>query len=272
MTVVFSALAGVVIAAVLLLPPAIKWELRLTWVTPWIVGVGSLVGGVAGAWFPESALSLRGCAIQGMVITVLSGAVLAWRFFRDPERRPPADEQAVLSPADGVILYVNTFEKGQIPGGKKAKGSYSLADFTQTNLFNEGGVVIGIGMSFLDVHVNRSPVTGSVEMVTRIPGRFLSLKRPDALVLNERALTVIRVDGYPVGIVQIASRLVRRIVSYVNQGQAINAGDRIGMIKFGSQVDLILPSGLHPVIRCRVGQQVYAGLTVIAKRQRAPEK
>lgn len=265
-------LMGVAIATALLLPPALKWELRLSWVVPWILAVGAVVGFAAGQLFPEVAGKPTGWIGQGAVILALSGLALAWRFFRDPDRRPPETANAVLSPADGVILYINAFEKGQIPGGRKAKGVYSLADFTKTNLFNNGGVVIGIGMSFLDVHVNRSPVTGRVEAVARIPGRFLSLKRPEALTLNERALIVLRVDGHPVGIVQIASRLVRRIVSYVQAGQTIKAGERIGMIKFGSQVDLILPAELQAEIRCRAGQQVYAGLTILAERTQSPER
>jgi phosphatidylserine decarboxylase len=120
-------------------------------------------------------------------------------------------------------------------------------------------------MSFLDVHVNRSPLSGTIEEARHIPGRFLSLKRPEALTQNERALTVMRVGPHAVGVVQIASRLVRRIVSYVSPGDTVKVGQRIGMIKFGSQVDLILPTELGAQIQCRVGQQVHAGLTIIAE-------
>lgn len=262
-------LLGVGLALLFLLPPAIKWELRLAWVLPWAVAVGGVVGFLAGRFFP-AARSASGMAAQAGIILLLSALVLAWRFFRDPERKPPIHPHAILSPADGIVLYIHAFERGEIPGGKKDKGHYSLRDFTRSDLFANGGTVIGIGMSFLDVHVNRAPVAGRVEEVRRIPGRFLSLKRPEALTQNERALTVFRTsDGHPVGMVQIASRLVRRIVSYVKPGDMVTAGRRVGMIKFGSQVDVILPTDLNAQIRCSVGRQVYAGLTVLAERKQA---
>lgn len=264
---ILSIIVGIGLSLALLLPLALKWELRLAWVLPWALCVGALVGGAAGWWAPQQALSLYGVLLQILVILAASAAALAWRFFRDPERAITDDPRAVVAPADGVVIYINRFEPGQTPRGEKKKGVYSLRDFTQTELFNSGCTVIGIGMSFLDVHVNRSPVTGRVEMIRHIPGKFLSLKRPEALTANERALTVIRVGEHPVGIVQIASRLVRRIVSYIAEGDQVKAGDRIGMIKFGSQVDLILPDGLNASVVCRKGQQVYAGLTVLAERR-----
>ncbi len=261
---------GIVLSLVLLIPPAVKWELRMSWVAPWAVGAGAVIGFLASRVLPFRPISWEGIALQAVAILGLSALVLAWRFFRDPERRSPSQDGVILSPADGIILYVTPFERGETAGGKKGKGCYSLRDFTQSQYFPGGGTVIGIGMSFLDVHVNRAPVSGQVEEVRRIPGRFLSLKRPEALTLNERALTVFRTaDGHAVGMVQIASRLVRCIVSYVKKGDVVTAGQRVGMIKFGSQVDLILPAELSARIRCAVGQQVYAGLTVLADRSGA---
>lgn len=260
-------LLGLLVASVLLLPPAIKWELRMKWVIPWILFGGGAVGFLARIVWGAESRSPLGIVWQAIVIGSLSFAILMWRFFRDPERTCPQNPRAILSPADGLILYIHRFEQGAVVGGRKGKGRYSLRDFTQSGLFSDGATVIGIGMSFLDVHVNRAPLAGRVEEIRHIPGRFVSLKRPEAATLNERALTVIRTaDGHPVGIVQIASRLVRRIVSYVKVGQDVSAGQRIGMIRFGSQVDLILPDGLRAVIRCSVGQQVYAGVSVLAER------
>lgn len=258
-------LASVLLALALLLPPAIKWELRLNWVGLWSIFIGLFVGAIAATYFPSQAFSLVGVAIQGAAILVASGAVLAWRFFRDPERSPPDDRRAILSPADGVVIYINEFDRGVSPGGIKGKGRYSLKELTKSDVFSGGGCVIGIGMSFLDVHVNRAPVAGTIEQLSHIPGEFISLKRPEALARNERAFMLIRTaEGHLVGMVQIASRLVRRIVTYVKLHDTVAAGQRIGMIKFGSQVDLILPAEMRASVRCRVGQQVHAGLTPLA--------
>jgi phosphatidylserine decarboxylase len=122
-------------------------------------------------------------------------------------------------------------------------------------------------MSFLDVHVNRAPLEGTVCFHKKINGLFLSLKNKEALLQNERALTVIESSGYRVGVVQIASRLVRNIVNYIEHGQEVVAGQRIGMIRFGSQVDIVLPD--HPFLEIHViqGQRVKAGLSVLADMQ-----
>jgi phosphatidylserine decarboxylase len=260
---------GIVWAALLLGPMAFKWQLRPAWSIPWIVGLGGIVGGIAGTFWGLPVTTWMGAWVQAAILVGASAAAIAWRFYRDPERVPPSDPLAILSPADGVVLYVQRYERGETPGGQKGHGRYSLKDFTGEDIFGDGGVVIGIGMSFLDVHVNRAPIGGRIELVKRIPGEFRSLKRPEALLTNERALIVIRSGSNPVGIVQIASRLVRQIVSYVREGDTVAAGQRIGMIRFGSQVDLILPSSLRPSVVCQPGQQVYAGGTIVARTEPA---
>jgi len=259
-------LSGIVLAFVLLIPPSLKWKLRAQWVVPWCLFVGLPAGGVGELAHQLGYSGVPVVVIQAAVVLGVSLLVLLWRFFRDPERRPPQDASSILSPADGTVLYIREFQAGEPPAGMKEGCPYSIEEFTQCTVFGGGGVVIGIGMSFLDVHVNRSPVAGVVRLIRRIPGRFLSLRRPEALTANERALTVIECDGVPVGVVQIASRLVRQIVSFVKEGQHVAAGERIGMIRFGSQVDLILPRSLRARLTCREGDQVYAGLSIVAQR------
>jgi phosphatidylserine decarboxylase len=116
-------------------------------------------------------------------------------------------------------------------------------------------------MSILDVHVNRAPVTGTITFVKHTSGLYLSLKKFEAFVQNERAAFLIDAGGFRIGIVLIASRVVRKIVEYKKEGDQVKAGERIGMIKFGSQTDLIVPSTVK--INVREGDKVYAGETVI---------
>jgi phosphatidylserine decarboxylase len=120
-------------------------------------------------------------------------------------------------------------------------------------------------MVFTDVHVNRSPISGTVALVHHRPGRFLSLRQTQALDVNERQTMVIGNGVYQVGLVQIASRLVRQIVSYVAPGDALESGQRIGMIRFGSQVDLFVPVAVAPALEVAVGDRTIAGETIICR-------
>jgi len=187
-----------------------------------------------------------------------------WRFYRDPERYVPGDDSGIVSPADGRVIYVKCIEKGSVTYSEKGGRKFLLSDFAGSDSLPDEGFLIGLSMNFFDVHVNRAPIDGRISLVRRIAGSFLSLKKQEALTQNERALTVIDNGLLKVGIVQIASRLVRKIVSYVSEGSEIRKGDRIGMIRFGSQVDLVIPSlpGLQVVVGC--GDRVQAGTTVIA--------
>lgn len=156
-------------------------------------------------------------------------------------------------------------EQGSFAYSEKEGRTFSLTDFVGSDILPREGVLIGLSMNFFDVHVNRAPIDGRICLVRRIAGSFLSLKNKEALTQNERALTVIDNGLFKVGVVQIASRLVRKIVPYVSEGSVIRRGDRIGMIRFGSQVDLLLPSlsGLQVVVGC--GERVQAGTSVIAR-------
>lgn len=117
-------------------------------------------------------------------------------------------------------------------------------------------------MSLLDVHKNRAPIAGTVVFNHHIPGPFLSLKQDGGIIKNERNSMVIDNGRFRVGIIQIASRLVRQIVTYKRPGEPVGIGERIGMIRFGSQTDLIVPDFV--TLSVIEGDQVYAGKTVLA--------
>jgi len=143
--------------------------------------------------------------------------------------------------------------------------NFPLKDFVQADVFPTGGYLVGISMNFLDVHVNRAPIDGKVSLIRHIQGGFTSLKKKEVVIQNERALTVIDNGHFKVGVVQIASRLVRKIVLFLREDHEIHRGERIGMIRFGSQVDLILPDLPYLRIEVGPGTEVKAGISVIAR-------
>lgn len=208
---------------------------------------------------------VRGMALDFIFTGIITILVLAWRFYRDPPRDCPDVTNAILSPADGRVIYVKRIEDKNIPYTEKAGARLNLDEFVQQDMRMSRGFLIGIAMSLIDVHVNRAPVKGRILLVRRIRGFFMSLKREEAVFRNERTLTVIESNGFRVAMIQIASRLVRRIVAFISEGQDIEAGDKIGMIRFGSQVDLIVPDLPGLDMKVAVGQKVKAGLTIVAR-------
>ena len=193
------------------------------------------------------------------------GVIVLWRFYRDPERIPPDDPDGVLSPADGRVIYIRRTGGEQIPTSEKSKHTFALEELKRSSLAGREVWHIGISMVFTDVHVNRSPIAGKVSLIHRRPGRFLSLRHHEALGVNERQTLVIENGHVQVGVVQIASRLVRRIQAFVSQGDSVQAGQRIGVIKFGSQVDLIIPVDVVQPVGVCLGQTLVAGQTVICR-------
>jgi phosphatidylserine decarboxylase len=200
-----------------------------------------------------------------ILIILISVSVLLTRFYRDPERVPPEGQNIILSPADGFVKYIKHVEKGEIPMSSKGREMVKLSS-PLTDIFTNGqGYLIGIGMTFLDVHVTRTPINGKLTYFEHIPGKFYSLKREDSPYKNERVIEIVENNRLRIGFIQIASRLVRRIVSYVKVGDELDLGQRVGMIKFGSQVDIVLPKLQDLKIRVNIGEQVYAGLSIIAE-------
>ncbi|MFW6146457.1 MAG: phosphatidylserine decarboxylase [Planctomycetota bacterium] len=204
-----------------------------------------LVGVMIGA-----ALLVRPVFAAG-IIAVLA-AVWGWVlwFFRDPPRTIPAGPGLFVSPADGVVTDITP-----------------LGDDSELGC---EGVRIGVFMSIFDVHVNRAPCDGVVARMTSNVGQYLDVRREDAWRLNESHLLLLDhvVDGvtYPVGVRQVAGLVARRIVCRVKSGDRLSRGQRFGLVKFGSRLELLLPSALaaEPVVR--VGRRVRAGSSVLARR------
>ena len=167
-------------------------------------------------------------------------------FFRDPPRVTPVSERLVVSPADGRVSLVANV----VPPAELALGDKPLPR-------------VSIFMSVFDCHVNRAPVSGRIERIVYTPGKFLNADLDKASEDNERNALVIAGAAGRVGVVQIAGLIARRIVCWGKEGQEIGAGERIGMIRFGSRVDVYLPAGTAPLVS--VGQTSLAGETIIAE-------
>ncbi len=184
------------------------------------------------------------------------------RFWRTPKRKITAKEGEIVSPADGNVIYITKVEAGEVPISIKGNRYSRLEELTKTDLLDKPCWLIGINMTPFDVHKNCAPINGKVILNQHFNGKFLSLKDASALSENERNTYVMENDKLKIGIVQIASRLVRRIDSYVKQGTSVQKGDWLGMIRFGSQVDVILP--IEYDVKVELKQQTYAGKTIIA--------
>jgi phosphatidylserine decarboxylase len=260
-----STLLGLLLALLTTLPLAWKWQLGMRRTAVFIVGLAlvfsllvSFLGDMLGLH-----LVLRAGLVWGLTLAV-AVAFLAYRFYRDPERTAPNRDDVIVSPADGEVIYVRESRGGILPVSTKHGHDYTLQELTWTPLQSEDAVVIGIGMSFLDVHVNRAPMAGRITRHRHFPGRFGSLKRTEMVFENERATTVIARDGLEVAVVQIASRLVRQIVAFIREGQEVALGERIGVIRFGSQVDLVLPTREDLKVVVQPGERIRAGESIIA--------
>jgi phosphatidylserine decarboxylase len=256
-------LLGSLLALMTTLPLAWKWQLGIPR-TAFVVIVLSLLSGLIvtslGNMIGINAVLRPG--LVWLLTLVAAFAILAYRFYRDPERLAPDRHDVIVSPADGVVLYVHESRGGMLPVSTKHGHSYTLQELTRTLLQSEEAVVIG--MSFLDVHVNRAPIAGRISCQGHFPGRFGSLKLPEMVFENERATTVIERKELQVAVVQIASRLVRQIVTFVREGEEVALGQRIGVIRLGSQVDLVLPARQDVTVTIAPGERVVAGESVIA--------
>jgi phosphatidylserine decarboxylase len=167
-------------------------------------------------------------------------------FFRDPPRVTPSRDGLIVSPADGRISQIAQV----LPPAELELGANPL---TRVSIF----------MSVFDVHINRSPFAGRIERIRYKPGVFLNADLDKASEDNERnGFVMVTPGGVRIGLVQIAGLIARRIVKFTNEGQTVAAGERIGMIRFGSRVDVYLPEGIRPMVA--EGQLSLAGETIIA--------
>jgi phosphatidylserine decarboxylase len=166
-------------------------------------------------------------------------------FFRDPPRVTPVREGLVVAPADGMVSMVT-----------------SVAPPYELGLGGTPLPRISIFMSVFDCHINRSPAAGQVEKIVYQPGKFFNADLDKASADNERNSLVISTAGVRIAVVQIAGLVARRIVCFVREQQPLGAGERFGMIRFGSRLDVYLPEGTPPLVA--IGQTSLAGETVLA--------
>ena len=166
-------------------------------------------------------------------------------FFRDPKRVTPQREGLVVAPADGRVSLITQ----TVPPAELGLGNAPL-------------LRISIFMSVFNCHVNRSPVAGRIEKIVYRPGKFLNAELDKASEDNERNSLVIATAAGRIGVVQIAGLVARRIVSFVREGQSLSAGERFGLIRFGSRLDVFLPDGAKALVA--EGQTAVAGETVLA--------
>ncbi|MCG2841007.1 phosphatidylserine decarboxylase [Sandaracinobacter sp. RS1-74] len=190
----------------------------------------------------------------GWIFLALTLFILA--FFRDPRRASPAGDNLIVSPADGLVSQIMEVE---LP--RQLLGEDALHPGTATR--------ISIFMSVFDVHVNRTPIAGVVKRMVYVPGAFLNADLDKASEENERQYFLVEAaDGTRVGFTQIAGLVARRIIAFVREGSSVGVGQRVGLIRFGSRVDVFLPAGYAPqVVK---GQRAIAGETVLAARGAAP--
>ncbi|UCC74814.1 MAG: phosphatidylserine decarboxylase family protein [Gemmatimonadota bacterium] len=202
---------------------------------------------IVGAAAPALVLLLAAATLHGtflwilaLCLTALAAAVSA--FFRDPERTGPRGAELVLAPADGKVIDIQVDHEPLYMKGES--------------------LCVSIFMSLFDVHVNRYPVTGNIDHRSYDEGRFEPAWRNSASRSNERASTGIQTPSYAVLVRQIAGLAAKRIVTYAEVGDRVEQGERMGLIRFGSRVDVYLPKDAVPNVR--IGERAVGGITVLA--------
>ncbi len=210
---------------------------------------------------PEGRKFLLAAAAITLFAFLIDWELIAWplvgltiwvaAFFRDPVRTTPRGDNLIVSPADGLITMI-----ARVAPPRELAGPDGLPDAQYTR--------VSIFMSVFDVHINRSPVAGRVRKVAYIPGKFLNADLDKASEDNERQHIIVDTgSGARIGFTQIAGLVARRILTFVREGDEVAAGERVGLIRFGSRVDVYLPAGTSP--RVLLGQRAIAGETVLGE-------
>jgi phosphatidylserine decarboxylase len=182
---------------------------------------------------------------------LVGGTIWVASFFRDPVRTTPRGDRFIVAPADGLITMI-----AKVPPPPELRGPDALADGEYTR--------VSIFMSVFDVHINRAPISGRIKRVAYVPGKFINADLDKASEDNERQhMLVESPEGLRVGFTQIAGLVARRILAFVREGDVVEAGQRVGLIRFGSRVDVYLPAGTAPKVL--LGQRSIAGETVIGE-------
>ncbi len=202
------------------------------------------------------------CFGLSLVAALLAWETIAWplaflslcilAFFRDPERVVPRGDNLLVSPADGTVTQIVEVEPPIELRGEE--GGLGHAPLTRISIY----------LSVFDVHINRCPCAGTIAAMSYVPGKYVNAELDKASDENERQhILLMRGDGVAVGMTQIAGMIARRIVPFVKPGDIVAAGQRVGLIRFGSRVDLYLPAGTSPQVL--MGQRVIAGETVLGR-------
>ena len=210
---------------------------------------------------PEGRKYVVGAAAVALVVYFGLNHFLGWlligltiwigAFFRDPIRTTPHGDKLIIAPADGLVTMI-----ARVAPPLELRGGDGLVDGECTR--------VSIFMSVFDVHINRAPITGRVRRIAYVPGKFVNADLDKASEDNERQYFLIEgAEGLKIGMTQIAGLVARRILSFVREGDEVEAGQRIGLIRFGSRVDVYLPAGTSPKVL--LGQQAIAGETVLAE-------
>ena len=203
-----------------------------------VFGIITLIVTIAGAFWAPFWLLLP---------VVAAFWFLAVWFFRDPERTIPNDPDALLCPADGTITDIGEVEESDFPGGKALR--------------------ISMFLSIFSVHVNRIPRSGRVVGLRYFPGSFVDARRKDAAIQNEQLWIDLEENDPPrrVRVKQISGAVARRIVCWLKLGEAVRAGDRLGMIKFGSRTDVLIPASDVAEVMVKVGDKVHGASTILLR-------
>jgi phosphatidylserine decarboxylase len=210
---------------------------------------------------PEGRKYVVGAAFITLAVYALASHFVGWllvmatiwvaAFFRDPIRTTPRGDTFIVAPADGLITMIT-----KVPPPRELQGADGLADGEYTR--------VSIFMSVFDVHINRAPISGRIKRIAYVPGKFINADLDKASEDNERQhLLIESSDGLRIGFTQIAGLVARRILAFVREGDVVEAGQRVGLIRFGSRVDVYLPAGTAPQVL--LGQRSIAGETVLAE-------
>ena len=210
---------------------------------------------------PEGRKYVVGAAFVALVAYLAVSHFIGWllvgvtiwvaTFFRDPVRTTPRADKLIIAPADGLITMI-----AKVGPPPELRGADGLADGDYTR--------VSIFMSVFDVHINRAPISGRVKRIAYVPGKFINADLDKASEDNERQHFLIEgSEGVRVAFTQIAGLVARRILAFVREGDAVDAGQRIGLIRFGSRVDVYLPAGTAPKVL--LGQRAIAGETVLGE-------
>jgi phosphatidylserine decarboxylase len=193
-----------------------------------------------------SAATIIWCPVMWAPVLPLALLGFTLSFFRDPQRDVPVDPKVLVSPADGRVVEVKTANEPHFLGGE--------------------AMMVAIFLSVFDVHVQRAPLEGEIKLVKYNPGKFLDARNPDCALVNEnRVVGIGTADGFRVTVRQVAGLIARRIVGWGGEGAKLAKGERIGMIRFGSRVELYVP--LDTEIVTKVGDYAKGGETVLARRR-----